>query len=71
MYGGITEISETDLQPNTIYVNKKENEFTQRIVMPLQKALKMRDHKKAFSDYLTSQLLDEVAKATGLLIKNY
>lgn len=71
MYGGLVEIKPEDLQLDEVYLDDKGNEFTMRVIMPLRQALKMRDAHEAFSDYLTSQLLDEVAKATGLLIKNY
>lgn len=70
-YGGIVEVRPVDIASEALYLSNRKKEYTERIILPLKKALRMRDAGEAFHDFLTSQLLDMVAKEVGLLVKNY
>lgn len=71
VYGGIVQISAGMVEDKKEAENQSENERTQVEVFDLIRILKNRDNEKIMMDLLTSRLLDEVAKATGLLAKKY
>ena len=71
IFGGIAKIN-ADMVTNKKKTGKKrENERTQVEIFDLVGFLKNREEGLVEIDLLTSRLLDEVAKAVGLLIKKY
>lgn len=71
VFGGIVEITENIVEDKKNAGKKCENEQTQVEISDLILFIKKRRVKLVKVDLLTSRLVDEVAKATGLLVKKY
>lgn len=69
--GGIVRINRRMVKNKKKAGNEFENERTQVEVFDLIEILKNRDNGLIMLDLMTSRLIDEVAKAVGLLIKKY
>jgi len=69
--GGIVRIKPNMVKNKKIAGNSHENEWTQVEIFDLVEIMKKRDAKLIMLDLMTSRLIDEVAKATKMLIKNY
>ena len=69
--GGIVEIDRRMVKNKKKAGKKCENEWTQVEVFDLIDLIKNREAKLIILDLMTSRLLDEVAKAVGLLAKKY
>lgn len=69
--GGIVEINAGAVKNKKRAGKKSENEWTQVEIFDLVDILRKRENGKIMIDLLTSRLLDEVAKAVGLLVKKY
>ena len=71
LWGGILEVNESQLPVDHIAGEWGEGEYTVIKTMPLVELLKKRDQMEIEIDLWLSRLLDEVAKKTGLLLRNY
>lgn len=71
VFGGIVEIKAHMVTDKKIAGKKSENERTRVEICDFLHMLKEREKGLTKVDLLTSRLLDEVAKATGLLVKKY
>lgn len=71
VFGGIVEITENMVEDKKKAGKRCENEQTQVKIFDLINFLKSREMRLIKIDLLTSRLLDEVAKATGHLVKTY
>lgn len=71
VFGGIVEIKIKMVKNKKKAGNEFENERTQVEVFDLIEILKNRDNGLVILDLMTSRLVDEVAKAVGLLVKKY
>lgn len=69
--GGIVEIKAGMVKNKKMAGNGYENEWTQVEVLDLIEIIKKREANLVTLDLMTSRLLDEVSKATGLLVKKY
>ena len=69
--GGIVKINQRMVKNKRKAGKECEDEWTQVEVLDLIGLMKKRDLNLITLDLMTSRLLDEVAKATGLLIKKY
>lgn len=76
-WGGIVEISKADIPEKVLWGEFMRGEYMAVVVWPLAEILRLRDQKLTSASYgdgldlWTSRLLDEVAKKTGLLVRNY
>lgn len=70
MFGGISRIN-TDMVKNKNRMDSGKNERTQVEIFDLKNLLKKREAGAIKIDLMTSRLLDEMAKAVGLLVKKY
>lgn len=71
VYGGIVKIYPMMVVNKKMAGMKNENEWTQVEIFDLIEILRKRDNGLMVLDLLTSRLIDEVAKAVGLLVKKY
>ena len=71
IFGGIVKINENMVINKKRAGKKSENERTQVEIFDLIDFMEKREKKLIKIDLLTSRLLDEAAKAAGLLTKNY
>ncbi len=71
VFGGIIKINAHAVKNKKNAGKKSENEWTQVEVFDLIDILKKHEDNKIMLDLLTSRLIDEVAKAVGLLVKKY
>ncbi len=69
--GGIVEIDRHIVKNKRKAGLEYENEWTQVEVLDLTELIKKREANLIMIDLMTSRLIDEVAKATGLLVKKY
>ena len=69
--GGIVKVKENMVKNKKKAGKKSENEWTQVEVFDLVEILRKRDYGRIMIDLMTSRLIDEVAKAVGLLVKKY
>ncbi|GEM_PF-2901420 len=70
-YGGIVKINAGAVKNKTVAGKKTENEQTQVEIFDLVEFIKKRESGLVRLDLLTSRLIDEVAKVTGLLVRKY
>ena len=70
MFGGISKIN-ADMVINKNRMVSGKNERTQVEIFDLKNLLKKREEGVIKIDLMTSRLLDEIAKAVGLLVKKY
>lgn len=70
-FGGIVRINQCMVKNKKNAGKKSENEWTQVEVFDLVEILKKRGRGSITLDLMTSRLIDEVAKAAGLLVKKY
>ena len=70
MFGGIVRIK-ANMVKNKKKRDSGNGEHTQVEIFDLKDLLRNREAVIIKIDFMTSRLLDEVAKATGLLIKKY
>ncbi len=71
IFGGIIKIKQHTVKDKNNTGKKSENEWTQAKIFDLIEILKKRECGLIMLDLMTSRLIDEVAKAVGLLIKKY
>lgn len=71
VFGALVKISQKMVKNKNKKGNANENESTQVELYDLANLLKKREAGKIKIDLMTSRLLDEIAKAVGLLVKKY
>lgn len=69
--GGIVRINQSMVKNKKNAGKESENERTRVEIFDLIEILKKRESSLIIFDLLTSRLIDEIAKITGLLIKKY